>query len=170
MVGCGWLAGFILSPLLASRLGSIRFDCMRVQHPRARLRACVRATRLPHTLVLFPSRSVSPIPCSPPPLHSSGVFPLVIQSILVAQSSVHSRSQEEADRLSQIFFLSRLFPVLVNKIIRRTTTRNRISLRRSTPRKHRKVLCLKRIVPGSSTVFIYLLVNLYVSLSKLKFF
>lgn len=33
-----------------------------------------------------------------------------------------------------------------------------------------KALCLKRIVSGSSIVFIYLLVALYISLSELKFF
>lgn len=90
---------------------------MRVQRTRTHPRACVHACSEKRdsrthsfyfSLALYLLYDDILCPLSLPLLHSSDVFPL-IRSVLVAQSSVHSRSQEEADRLSQTFFFRALF-------------------------------------------------------------
>lgn len=83
------------------------------------VRACVcmhtpavRSGTLPaHTRSLFVSRFFFLLsyttmfsPFSPLPSCSSRVFPLTTRSVPVAQSSVHSRSRDEANRLPQTFF------------------------------------------------------------------
>lgn len=112
--------GFILSLLRSARLDSrLVYACATYIYAFSRTfatcaHACAcacskRGETFPHTLALysyltFPQLHDYVLHSSPLPSRSSRVFPLRSRSAPVAQSSVHSRSQDEANRPSQTFF------------------------------------------------------------------